>query len=85
MYSPPPRNGKVKISGQCDILVLADVPPPPPRKIWILSHLQLFEYFPTKVDQNDSEWAISPNSQLFQSFPTEVVQNDSEWPILPNS
>ena len=28
MY-PPPRNGKVEISGQCDILVLADVPPPP--------------------------------------------------------
>ena len=27
MY-PPPRNGKVEISGQCDILVLADVPPP---------------------------------------------------------
>ena len=30
---PPPRNGKVEISGQCDISVLADVPlpPPPPR------------------------------------------------------
>ena len=28
MYPPPPRNGKVEISGQCDILVLADVPPP---------------------------------------------------------
>ena len=27
MY-PPPRNGKVEISGQCDILVLADVSPP---------------------------------------------------------
>ena len=27
MY-PPPKNGKVEISGQCDILVLADVPPP---------------------------------------------------------
>ena len=26
MY-PPPRNEKVEISGQCDILVLADVPP----------------------------------------------------------
>ena len=25
----PPRNGKVEISGQCDIFVLADVPPPP--------------------------------------------------------
>ena len=30
MY-PPPRNEKVEISGQCDILVLADVPPPPPE------------------------------------------------------
>ena len=29
MY-PPPRNGKVEISGQSDILVLADVPLPPP-------------------------------------------------------
>ena len=28
MY-PPPSNGKVEISGKCDILVLADVPPPP--------------------------------------------------------
>ena len=28
MYPPTPRNGKVEISGQCDILVLADVPPP---------------------------------------------------------
>ena len=27
MYPPPPRNEKVEISGQCDILVLADVPP----------------------------------------------------------
>ena len=27
MY-PPARNGKVEISGQGDILVLADVPPP---------------------------------------------------------
>ena len=26
---PPPRNGKVEISGQCDILLLADVLPPP--------------------------------------------------------
>ena len=28
-YAPHPRNGKVEISGQCDILVLADVPPTP--------------------------------------------------------
>ena len=28
---PPPRNGKVEISGQSDILVLADVPSPPLR------------------------------------------------------
>ena len=27
---PPHRNGKVEISGQCDIFVLDDVPPPPP-------------------------------------------------------
>ena len=27
----PPRNGKVEISGQCNILVLVDVPPPPPE------------------------------------------------------
>ena len=27
MY-PPPRNGKVEITGQCDILVLVDAPPP---------------------------------------------------------
>ena len=26
---PPPKNGKVEISGQGDILILADVPPPP--------------------------------------------------------
>ena len=30
MYPPHPRNGKVEISGQCDILVLADVPCPHP-------------------------------------------------------
>ena len=30
MYPPPPRNKKVEIPGQCDILVLANVPPPPP-------------------------------------------------------
>ena len=30
-HPPPPRNGKVEISGQCDILVLADVPLSPPR------------------------------------------------------
>ena len=42
----------------------------------ILPDLQLFQSFPTKVIQNDSEQPISPNSQLFQSFPTEVAQND---------
>ena len=51
-------------------------------KSWILSKLQLFQSFPTRVAQNDLEWPISPDSQLFQSFPTKVAQNDSEWPIL---
>ena len=69
------------ILGQHDILVLAEVPPPC-WKIWILSKLQLFQSFPTKVAQNDSEWPISPNSQLFQSFATKVAQNNSEQPIL---
>ena len=32
MY-PPPKNGKVEISGQCDILVLANVHPPPEIEI----------------------------------------------------
>ena len=59
-------------------------PPPTPETSWILSELQLFQSFSTKVAQNDSEWTILPNSQLFQSFPTEVAQNDLEWPILPN-
>ena len=36
--------------------------PPPPQKSWILSELQLFQSFPTKVAQNDSEWPILPNS-----------------------
>ena len=43
---------------------------------------KLFQSFPTKVAQNDSELPVSPDSQLSQSFPTEVAQNDSEWPIL---
>ena len=30
---PTPRNWKVEISGQCDILVLADVPPPHPQEL----------------------------------------------------
>ena len=47
-----------------------------------LDILQLFQYFPTKVVQIDSEWAISAILQLFQYFPTEVVQNNSEWAIL---
>ena len=34
MY-PPPRNGKVEISGQCDIFVLADVPTPRNGKVEI--------------------------------------------------
>ena len=50
-----------------------------------LSDSQLFQSFPTKVAQNDSEWPISPALQLFQSFPTAVAQNDSEWPISPDS
>ena len=37
------------ILGQHDIVLLADVPPPPPWKSWILSELQLFQSFPTKV------------------------------------
>ena len=39
--------------------------PPPPWKSWVLSELQLFQSFPTKVAQNDSEWPILPNLQLF--------------------
>ena len=35
MYPPPPRNGKVEISGQDDILILADVPPPRNGKVEI--------------------------------------------------
>ena len=40
---PPPRNGKVEISGQCDILVLGDVPPPAPRngKVQILGQCDI--------------------------------------------
>ena len=58
---------------------------PPPWKSWILSELQLFQSFPTKVAQNDSEQPILLDLQLFQSFPTKVAQNDSEWPISPDS
>ena len=36
------------ILDQHDIVVLADVPPPL-QKSWILSELQLFQSFPTKV------------------------------------
>ena len=36
--------------------------------------LQLFQSFPTKVAQNDSEWPILPDFQLFQSFSTKVAQ-----------
>ena len=57
---------------------------PPLLTSWILSELQLFQSFPTKVAQNDSEWPISPDLQLFQSFSTKVAQNDSEWPISPD-
>ena len=57
---------------------------PPPQKSWILSELQLFQSFPTKVAYNDSEQPILPDSQLFQSSPTEVAHNDSEWSISSN-
>ena len=43
----------------------------------ISSDLQLFQSFPTKVTQNDSEWPISPDLQLYQSFPTKMAENDS--------
>ena len=51
----------------------------------ILPDSQLFQSFPTKVAQDNSEWPILHNLQLFQSFPTEVAQNDSKWPIFPDS
>ena len=54
------------------------------KESWILSELQLFQFFPTEVAQNDLEWLIFPDSQLFQYFATEVAQNDSGWPILPD-
>ena len=40
--------------------------------------MQLFQYFPTKVVQIDSEWPILAVLQLFQYFLTKVVQIDSE-------
>ena len=40
----------------------------------IFSNSQLFQSFPTKVAQNDSEQPILPDLQ--------VAQNDLEWPIL---
>ena len=44
----------------------------------ILAVLQLFQYFPTKVVQIDSEWPILAVLQLFQYFLTKVVQINSE-------
>ena len=44
--------------------------------------VQLFQFFPTEVTQDNSEQPILPDLQLFQSFPTEVAKNDSERPIL---
>ena len=38
---------------------------PSPWKSCVLSELQLFQSFPTKVAQNDSEWPILPDLQLF--------------------
>ena len=49
----------------------------------ILAVLQLFQYFPAKVVQIESEWPIFWGVlQLFQHFLTKVVQVYSEWPIL---
>ena len=45
--------------------------------------LQLFQYFPTEVVQNNSECPILATQQLLASIlHTEIVQIDSEWPIL---
>ena len=60
-------SNSARILGQHDIVVLADVPPPPNRKVgFCLSYnlSNLFppkKTFPTKVAQNDSEWPISPD------------------------
>ena len=53
---------------------------------------QLFELFPTKVAQNDTQWPILPpkwfglaqNFNFFQVFPQKEAQIALEWPISPN-
>ena len=55
---------QIQLEFWVNIVLLADVTPPP-RKSWVLSELQLFQSFPPKVAQNDSEWPILPNLQLF--------------------
>ena len=44
--------------------------------------MELFQYFPTKVVQIDSEWPFLGILELFQYFPTKVVQINSEGPVL---
>ena len=44
MY-PPPRNETVEISGQCDILVLADVTPPSPDMEKLKSQVKVTFWF----------------------------------------
>ena len=54
-------------------MLLADVSHPP-WKSWVLSELQLFQSFPTKVAQNDSEWPICSICNFSNVFPLKWLR-----------
>ena len=52
----------------------------PPWKSWILSELQLFQSFPTKVAKNDSEWPI--NIFTFQKYVKQILKVENNVSLL---
>ena len=71
MYPPPPhRNGKVEISGQSDILVLADVPPPPPE---IEIGLNM-----NAIEQNHFKRGHQVHFTIYPPFPVPLSDSMSE-------
>ena len=68
------------ILGQHDIVVLADVQPPPPQKSWILPDSQLFQSFPTGVARNGQFHPIRNFSNLFPLKYLRMTWNSQFYP-----
>ena len=80
MYPPPPQEWKSWISGQGDILVQADEPPPPNEKVGFQVNVTFWfwQWTSTKI------WKKSPKSSKNEMFVFGLCSISDDWSSDPS-